>query len=41
MWQIECTVCTINIDVANKIIIKMPQQPPNLKKKINLSIFTK
>ena len=36
MWQTECIVCTVNIDVANKIIIKMPHQPLILKKEKKL-----
>ena len=35
MWQTECIVCTVNTDVANKIIIKMPHQPLILKKEKN------
>ena len=36
MWQTECIVCTVNTDVANKIIIKMPHQPLILKKEKKL-----
>ena len=38
MWQTECTINTVNADVVNKIILKMPHQHIILQK-INLSIL--
>ena len=37
MWQTECTVGTLNVDVANKIILKMPRQHKIMIKKDTLA----